>query len=310
MTDRAPAIPDSLRELMAEIGPKWGSDVPGHVRLMMEGFSQILADAPKRAEVTRNVAYGEHPRQVLDVYAPRTGSRAPVVMFVHGGAFVDGDKDRSTEIFSNVCWYFARHGIVGINVEYRLAPEFRFPRGTEDMAASIAWARAHVGRLGGDPERIFLMGHSAGGAHCAHYAYDRRFHPEGGSGLAGLIVVSGRVRAETLAENPNARKVEAYYGNEPARLEEGSAVTYVGADSVRTMIAIAEFDNPLLDVHCAELFYRLAAAKRRAPPMVHLAGHNHTSIVAHINTADDRLGRAILDFVAGGRPSPPLERKS
>jgi hypothetical protein len=67
------------------------------------------------------------------------------------------------------------------------------------------------------------------------------------------------------------------------------------------MIAVAEFENPLLDVHCAELFHRLATAKRRAPRMVWLAGHNHTSVIAHFNTAEDRLGREILEFIQLGR---------
>jgi hypothetical protein len=142
------------------------------------------------------------------------------------------------------------------------------------------------------------MGHSAGGAHCAHYAYDRRFHPAGGPGIAGLVVVSGRVRAETLPENPNARRVEAYYGADVTRMAEGSGVSHVAADSVPTLIAIAGFENPLIDVHCAELFHRLAAAKRRAPHLVRLADHNHTSIVAHFNSADERLGREILSFMA------------
>jgi len=119
--------------------------------------------------------------------------------------------------------------------------------------------------------------------------------------VAGLVVLSGRVRAEMLPENPNARKVEAYYGADPAVLEDCSAVTHVSANSVPTMIAVAEYENPLLDVHCAELFHRLAAAKRRAPRMVWLAGHNHTSIIAHFNTAEERLGREILDFIRLGR---------
>ena len=63
------------------------------------------------------------------------------------------------------------------------------------------------------------------------------------------------------------------------------------------MIAIAEFENPFLDVHCAELFYRLSAAAGRAPRFLRLEGHNHTSIIAHLNTAEDRLGREILAFM-------------
>jgi acetyl esterase/lipase len=287
---------------MVELGRRWGEDVPGHVRAMMEAFSALLADSPKEGvELVRDLAYGEHSRQQLDVFRPAAGRGLPVVLFVHGGAFVDGHRNRTPEVYSNVLYYFARHGVLGLNIEYRLAPEHRYPSGSQDVALAVAWARANVRGYGGDPERIFLIGHSAGAAHAGSYAYDRRLQPPGGAGIAGLVVLSGRVRAETLAENPNARKVEAYYGPDASVHEDCSAVSHVSADSVPTMIGIAEYENPLLDVHCAELYHRLAAAKRRAPRFVWLAGHNHTSIIAHFNTAEDRLGREILEFIRLGR---------
>lgn len=302
MSRRPPPIPERLRAVMAEIGPKWGTNIGAHVKLMADGFSEVLGDAPKEGSVTRDIAYGPHPRNVLDVYVPAVrASAAPVVIFLHGGAFIDGQKDRTPEFYSNVCWYFVRHGIVAVNMENRLAPEFKYPSGSEDVGGAVRWARANIERFGGDPRRIFVMGHSAGAAHVGCYAYDRRFHAADGPGIAGLIVLSGRVRAEMLADNPNAKKVEAYYGSDPAALERGSVVSHVRPDSVPTMIGIAEFENPLLDIHCLELAWRLAQAKRRGPRVVWLPGHNHTSSVAHLNTADDTLGSAIRDFIAQGR---------
>ena len=298
----APAIPQALRREMAELGRRWGEDIPGHVRTMMARFSALLADSPKDGvEVTRNIPYGSHPRQQLDVFRGGARGPLPVLIFVHGGAFVDGERDRTPEVYSNVLYYFARHGVLGINMEYRLAPEHRYPSGSQDVAAAVQWARRHVGEHGGDPERIFLVGHSAGAAHAGSYAYDRRLQPAFGPGIAGLVVLSGRVRAEMLPENPNAPKVAAYYGPDPAVHADASAVTHVSPGSVPTMIAIGEYENPLLDVHCAELFHRLAAAKRRAPRFVWLAGHNHTSVIAHFNTAEDRLGREMLEFIQQGQ---------
>jgi acetyl esterase len=294
----SPAIPESLRQLMAELGPKWGTDVPGHVKRMVQAFSEVLAQAPADGvQVTRDLPYGTHVRHVLDVYQPGGVSGAPVVMFVHGGAFVDGEKDRSEQVYSNILRYFARNGLCGINLEFRNAPETKYPGGTEDVASALAWARENVSRYGGDPKRVFLMGHSAGGTHAGNYAYNRRFWPAGGHGLSGLIIVSGRMRIDNLPENPNARKVEAYFGTDQAVMEEGSPVNHVDAQSVPTFVAIAEYENPLLDVYCAELVAKLAAAKRRAPPHMWLRGHNHTSIIAHLNTAEDDLGRALLAFI-------------
>ena len=294
-----PEIPPSLRQAMAELGPRWGTSVQAHVRQMVLGFSEILRDAPKLATVTRDIPYGGDPRQCLDVFQPQgpAAARRPVLMFVHGGAFVEGEKDRTAEIYSNVLWYFARHGIIGVNVEFRLAPAHPYPSGTQDIAAAVAWVRAHADELGADPGHIFLMGHSAGGTHAAHYAYDARFHPPEGHGLAGLVVVSGRVRAENSAENPNANRVEAYYGTSPATMEDGSPVNHVTAQALPTMIAVAEYENPLIDVHCVELLAALTRVRRRTPRFVWMAGHNHTSIVAHFNTAEDELGRQVLAFM-------------
>ncbi len=118
-------------------------------------------------------------------------------------------------------------------------------------------------------------------------------------GIAGLIVVSGRVRADNLAENPNANRVEAYYGGDSSVYEACSPVSHVDRDSVPTLVAWSEFENPLLDVYCAELVSRLGVAKRRTPPVVWLKGHNHTSVVAHIGLDEDILGAALRGFVAG-----------
>lgn len=284
---------------MAEIGPKWREQPSVHVRMMADAFTPLLARAPKQGVERQNdVPYGEHPRQVVDIFRPQKSRKAPVLLFIHGGAFTDGDKNRTPEFYSNICYYFARNGLLALNVEYRLAPEARYPAAANDIGRAVAWVHGEAERLGGDPARIFLMAHSAGACHAAQYAYDTRLHKPAGTLLAGLIVVSGRVRADNRPDNPNARKVEAYFGNSSEAMEDGSPVNHVTAASVPTMIAYAEFENPLLDVYCLELAWRYANAKGKAPTVLRLLGHNHTSIVAHINTAEDYLGKAIREFIA------------
>ncbi len=299
----APAIPDELWSQMAELGPRWKENTSGNVKLMTEAFTRLHKRAPKDGvEGKKNIAYGAHERQRFALFTPAAGGRKrPAVVFVHGGAFGEGDRNRTDEVYSNVTVYFARHGIVGVNMGYRLAPEARYPEASRDIGSVIHWVRENADQIGVDRDRVFLMGHSAGGAHTGLYAYDRRLQPQEGPGLAGLIIVSGRVRADNLPENPNAKKVEAYYGSDPAKLEDGSPVSHVSAASLPTLVAWGEYENPLIDVYCAELAYRLAAAKRKSPPVIYLKGHNHTSMIAHLNTAEDTLGSAIRAFIE--RPS-------
>jgi acetyl esterase len=304
MSSKFPEIPDALRTLMAEIGPRWGTNPAAHVKIMVDRFSEVLRQSPKDGVTVRHgIAYGPHPRQMFDLFMPDDeNARHAAVVFVHGGAFLDGHPNRTEEIYSNVLHYFARNRIVGLNIGYRLAGDAKYPGASEDIASVIKWAHEHADEIGIDASRIFLMGHSAGAAHAGSYAYDKRLQPSAGPGIAGFIVVSGRVRAETLPENPNAHKVAAYYDTaDAARLDDVSPVSHVSADSVPTFVAWGEYENPLIDLHCSELLYRLAVAKRRSPPMLWLRGHNHTSTIGHINTTEDDLGRALLDFVENPR---------
>jgi acetyl esterase len=293
-------IPSGLRALMAEIGPRWGAATSANVRRMIDEFTRVHEAVPRTSiRESRDLAYGAHPRQRLDIYAPADpGKHRAAVVFVHGGAFTEGDRNRSPEIYANVGRYFARHGILGVNIGYRLAPEIQYPEGSRDVGAALAWIRNQARDFSVDPARIFLMGHSAGAAHAATYAYECRLHPSDGSGLAGLIVVSGRVRADNLPENPNAARVESYYGNNSSDYDSCSPVSHVDSNSLPTLIAWSEFENPLLDVYCAELVHRLGVAKRRSPPVVWMKSHNHTSIIAHIGLDEDALGTALRAFIA------------
>jgi acetyl esterase/lipase len=298
-----PEIPIHLRMMMAERGPIWGTDVSGNVDLMLKEFSELHKTSQVGGfRVHKEISYGEHDRQKIDVFTPeRLDGVFPVVLFVHGGAFVSGHRNRTEQIYSNVLIYLARHGIAGINIGYRLATDAQFPAASEDIASVVAWADRHASKYNWDKNCIFLMSHSAGAAHAGSYAYDPRFKPSGHEQIAGMIVISGRVRIDNLPENPNALKVEAYYGSDNSNYDLYSPVSHINYNSVPTFVAWAEFENPLIDVYCAELVYRLAQAKRKAPPSMWLAGHNHTSAIAHIGTSEDKLGQAIVDFVCARR---------
>jgi acetyl esterase/lipase len=293
-----------IAALLAGIGPRWHLDIRAHSQQVKEAYEPILARAP-RGDLTvfRDLAYGPHARQVLDVFAPAAADAgAPVVAYVHGGAFLRGDKRTTEQIYDNVLFWFARQGFVGVNVEYRHAPEATYPAGAEDVAAAMAWVQRRIAEFGGDPGRVLLVGHSAGGTHAAGYAFDpvvATAPPQ----IAALVLVSARLRADRLAVNPNAGGVAAYFGADATGDETRSPVSHATRHpDLPVMIAVAEFENPLLDVYGLEFAHRRAAALGRSPRFVQARGHNHMSIVAHFNGGDETLGREILDFFVGARP--------
>ena len=293
--------PEAIDRLLREVGPVWQHDIRSAGDRVKAAYLPLLAVAPKAGvDVVRDLRYGSHPRQVLDVYRPHGARRAPVVVFVHGGAFVRGSKDINPQMYGNVLTWFARHGCLAVNIEYRLAPEAPHPQGALDVAGACDWVAQHAAEFGGNPDAIGLVGHSAGGTHAATYAYDPAL-PYRGRHLRGLVLVSARLRADVLPENPNAAGVRAYYGDDAALYESRSPMVHADASALPVFIVNAQYENPLLDVYATELAYRIATQRRVAPRHMTVADHNHVSIMAHFNSGEQLLGEQILDFLAAAR---------
>lgn len=176
-----------------------------------------------------DIAYGELSRQRLDVYVPDNAERAPVVVFFYGGRWSDGDK----EGFKFVAQALAAHGFVAVVPDYRLYPQVVFPAFVQDGARAVAWARDHVAEYGGDPDRLFVMGHSAGAHIAAMLATDAdHLAAVGGSPdwLAGMIGMAGPyeflpITADDLqaifgpeSEWPASQPVNFVNGDEPPML--------------------------------------------------------------------------------------------
>jgi acetyl esterase/lipase len=292
-----PSLQDVQRALR-ELNPGYASDIVANSQRTKELFAPLIRNTRDGIDVLRDNAYGPHPRQVLDVFVPRGASGADVVVFVHGGAFVRGARSGPEGLYDNVLTWFARQDFVGVNVEYRLAPEAPYPQGAFDVAAAMAWVREAIASHGGDPARVLLIGHSAGGAHVATYACDPIVGRYGRDARA-LVLVSGRLRADVRPENPNAIAVRSYFGDDTSRYDERSPVAHAANLKLPVMLACAEHDNPLLDVYAFEFATRVGSATGRAPRVVQCMGHNHMSIMAHFDSGEETLGPEILAFWRG-----------
>jgi acetyl esterase/lipase len=163
--------------------------------------SDPAARQPDRYAVRQalDLAYepGKDP-QKLDVFSPEGLKDRPVVFLVHGGAWMIGDKD-FFGLYRNVGKALARHGVVTVMVNYRLSPAVRHPAHVEHLARAFAWTRRHIKEYGGNPDRIVLVGHSAGGHLVALLATDDRYLKARGlhlddadrAAIRGVVGVSG-----------------------------------------------------------------------------------------------------------------------
>jgi acetyl esterase/lipase len=128
---------------------------------------------------TEGIAYGDDPRQKLDVYVPRHPlENAPVVVFFYGGSWNSGSRSD----YSFVGEALASRGVVAVLADYRLYPQVRYPLFLEDGAKAVAWTHDHIHRFSGDPQRLYLMGHSSGAYNVAMLALD--------PGLLGAVGMS------------------------------------------------------------------------------------------------------------------------
>ncbi len=209
--------------------------------------------APPKYEVaeTRNITYFEGEddpdleRHRLDVFSPKGLKGCPVVFFVHGGAWTIGQKDDYLGIFGygTIARCLARRGVVVVLPNYRLSPGVRHPEHVKDVARAFAWTCAHAGRHGGDPKRIVLCGHSAGGHLVSLLTTDEKYlRAEGRSrkdvrgviGVCGVYCVedlelklSASTPGQWLSYDARLSPFAMVFGTDPEVLKQASPIRHV-----------------------------------------------------------------------------------
>lgn len=251
------------------------------------------AAQPEESLVARDQRYGEDPRQRLDIFAPReAGPPQPVVVFVHGGGFAQGDKGNAGDPFyNNVGAWAARSGFVGVTMTYRLAPAHVWPTGAVDVALACQWLRTHVARHGGDPRRIVLMGHSAG---AAHVAGSLAGHGGIEVAAAAAVFVSGIF---SLRVYQGSHDYQVYYGTDRSLDEQRSTVAALAALRIPSLFSISEYDPEPFHRHLSEVFTARVAASGRCPQVLWQPDHNHVSVVMQLGSEVDTLGPALAEFI-------------
>jgi acetyl esterase/lipase len=204
------------------------------------------------------IAYGALPRQQLDIYQPTAphSEPAPVIVFFYGGSWNSGDRAD----YRFVGQQLAALGYTVVIPDYRLYPDVRFPAFIADGAAALRWAQDHIAQHGGDPSRIFLMGHSAGAYNAMMLALDRNFmaragvdrtHIRGVVGLAGPydFKIEGDLLPGIFGAADPATVMPVAFADQPAPpvlLVTGDAdTTVLPANSRRLAAALRRGGNPV-----------------------------------------------------------------
>ena len=290
-------MPDDIAWKLVEIGRV--VDPPKTAQL----YAPLQQKEPYQGvKLERDVKYGPADRNLLDVFTPETTSPArPVLIFIHGGGFTSGNKRSPAfdAFYDNIMLWAVKSGFVGVNMTYRLAPASPWPAGAEDIGAAAQWVADNIGARGGDPARVYLMGHSAGAAHVAGYVSHPEFYKVKGGGLKGAIMVSGIYDLATWPVGGSAET--AYYGSDISRYSERSALKGLLATEIPLMFAAAELDPSYFIQQIDLMKDATCKGAHGCARTLILPQHSHMSEVYAINTADTRLTDQILDFVKTGK---------
>jgi acetyl esterase/lipase len=257
--------------------------------LLKPFHDKVGYNAPK---VDRDLAYGDHARHRLDVHTSGGEKGAPVLVFVHGGGFVGGDKHvPGAPMYDHVGAWAVRNGWVGVTITYRLAPEFTWPSGAQDVADAVGWVRDNIASYGGDPTRIVVAGHSAGTVHVASYLVGQG----GGSldGVKGAGLLSGFYQIPDGAERGELEVI--YFGDRPSA--EVSSLPGLLETEVPLIFAVAERDPQFSHSQVAALTAAWFAKKNAVPQVIFSEGHNHISQIGSIGVDDLALGAELARFV-------------
>lgn len=244
--------------------------------------------------IQRDIAYGSDPLQKLDVFTSdgAHGRKLPVLLFVHGGGFTRGDK-HGAFYPDNITLWAAKNGMVGVNIDYRLAPKNPWPVGVKDLASAISWTRAHIARYGGDPNRIVLFGHSAGANHVADYAAHPEVRGAEASSVIGVIMLS-----PAYATTPGARP-NPYYGQDTDLGSTSGQIRRLTASPYPLFYGYAEFDPKPMRATAAALIEGLCRTQSRCPKSVELKDSNHFSEGMAVGTPDQQLTGPLLHWIKG-----------
>lgn len=291
-----------------------------------------------------------HPddeRQVLDVFRPEGVTNAPVVLFVHGGAWMMGDKN-FLGLYRAVGRYLAGQGVVAVLANYRLTPAVKHPEHVKDIARAYAWTRRNIKQHGGNPDTIFLCGHSAGAHLVALLATDDSLwragvlglEPKDRDSLRGVMAVSGVYRiparndatgmiAELMdnvrrsgagggpvpplprfvGKSPEFNLFKVVFGDDAKVRTQAGPVNHVRKGLPPFLLLVAERELPMLPQMATEFAQELRKAGNTAEQK-RIPGCHHNAILFRLDEVGDPTAKALMEFLDSHAKRPKAPGKN
>ncbi|MGE0354347.1 MAG: alpha/beta hydrolase [Gemmatimonadales bacterium] len=282
-------------------------------RCLMPFLGILWWTAAGAAQVTlTDVPYGAGSYQRLDLSVP-AGKGFPTVIFIHGGSLTSGDK--ADDDYRDVCKPFAGAGIGCASVNYRLAPAAPWPAQPEDVAGAVAWVHDSIGAYGGDPHRLFLLGHSSGALLVALMGADGHFLARHGlkpGDLRGVMPMGSIMWDEDLEEAVNRYgrdSMEQRFARDPDTRLFGSfdayrglwPIRHVGAGMPPFLFLIAEGERvnpPVLKTD--SVFAERARALGNQADYRILPGRTHMTAIRRFSEPGDPTFAIVREFIRRG----------
>jgi acetyl esterase/lipase len=262
---------------------------PGASELKLPSSTNSEDVVASKNIIYRDGAEEDTGKHKLDIYSPKGHANAPVLFFIHGGSWRSGDRASYGALGNR----YAKAGFVTVVPSYRLAPKHPHPAQIEDVAAAFAWTVKNISNYGGDTNRLYVSGHSAGGHLAALLALDEsRLAPYQLSPklIRGVLALSG-VYNLTLGD-----RQESVFGKDPEVRREASPLFHIHPEAPPFLVTFCQWDYFSLPAQARQFHNALQKAGIKSE-LVFIPRQSHISEIVNVGNDDDPTVLAALKFM-------------
>ncbi len=290
-----------LQEKVSELSESCAAEVKKRAQERRGNRGGSQAQFQPTAKSDRTIIYGQHQRQQIDVYEPADAvDELPLILFIHGGGWSFGNHKTTVQSkpkhFNEAGYYFASTG-------YRVLPDAPVEDQAKDIGAAIQALRGQASAIGFDPDRIVLMGHSAGAHLAALVSTDPQYAGDAFAAIKAVVLLdSGAYEIATSIASAEPRSLNLYrnvFGEDPARQAALSPVTHVGGADAPAWLALYVEERAKTKEQAQVLVRALNEAGAQAEAVA-ISNTDHGRLNREIGTdAGTQQTQAVDRFLAG-----------